>query len=93
MAAGETTPGRRRPDGTQPHEMEAGDYALHGSEGSAIVWLCSPAGDPGHVTNNRWTITVEEDGTVTVDPSIWWNSTETPPGWHGYLVRGEWREV
>jgi hypothetical protein len=95
MAAGETTPGHRRPDGTPVHDLEPGEYALplDGLAVQQIVWLCNPDGAMGHVTGERWAITVEDDDTITVDPSIWWDSQATPPGWHGYLVRGEWREV
>jgi hypothetical protein len=43
----------------------------------------------------EWDITVNEDGTVTVDPSI--EMHETPgdpptPYWHGHLVNGVWRD-
>ncbi len=82
--------GTRRPDGTQPHEMEPGDYAL--SESGNVVWIRDPRGDIGHV-NEKWTITVEDDETITVDPSIWSNKNGTPPGWHGFLQRGVWNEV
>lgn len=81
--------GRRRDDGTQPHELEPGEYALASSE-ARVVWLCSPDGEPGHVVAPTWTITVEEDETVTVEPSIWWDKHASPPGWHGYLRRGVW---
>jgi hypothetical protein len=81
--------GTRRPDGTLPHEMVAGDYALAGPE-QRVVWVCSPDGEPGHVTAPLWSITVEEDGTVSIDPSIWWDKEGSPPGWHGYLRHGIW---
>jgi len=84
--------GHRRPDGTKPHELQPGEYALASAEGRA-VWLCSPDGQPGHVERPTWEITVEADGTVTVSPSIWWNRQATPPGWHGFLERGVWRSV
>jgi hypothetical protein len=38
----------------------------------------------------KWTITEHEDKTITVTPSIWFNS---PTGWHGFLERGVWRRV
>jgi hypothetical protein len=42
----------------------------------------------------EWTISEEDDGTVTVDPSIQMLPVEGyAPGWHGYLERGVWREV
>jgi len=68
--------------------MEPGDYAL---TESGLVWIRDPRGDVGHV-DNKWTITVEEDGTITIDPSIWTNKHGTPPGWHGYLQHGVWNE-
>jgi hypothetical protein len=89
MAAGDVTQGHRRPDGTDPHALKPGEYALAGPA-ARVVWLCSPAGQAGHVSSDRWAITVEADDTVTVGPSIWWDK---PTGWHGYLERGVWREV
>ena len=84
--------GHRRADGTQPHELQPGEYAL-ASEDAQVVWLCSPVGKAGHVSAPTWGITVEQDGTVTVSPSIWWDAHESPPGWHGFLERGIWREA
>jgi hypothetical protein len=81
------TPGNRRPDGTEPHELEPGEYAL-ASEEAKVVWLRNPDGEIGHVSQGIWEIAVEEDGTITVSPSIWWDK---PTGWHGFLERGTWR--
>jgi hypothetical protein len=89
VTSGEITQGHRRPNGTEPHELAPGEYALASDE-AKIVWTCSPDGQPGHVTADLWTITVEPDQTVTVDPSIWWDK---PTGWHGYLQQGVWRAV
>lgn len=57
--------------------------------------ICAESVDPAdfHVVAPTWTITVEEDETVTVWPSIWWNKDRLDrlaPGWHGYLRRGVW---
>lgn len=82
--------GTRKPDGTLPHEMEPGDYALANS--GDRVWLCSPVGVAGSV-DSKWTITIEDDGTISISPSIWWSKHEIPPGWHGYLEHGVWRQV
>lgn len=90
MAAGEITQGRRRSDGTLPHDLIAGDYAL--ASGGERVWLCSPVGEPGSV-DCQWKIVIENDGTITIDPSIWCNKDASPPGWHGYLKHGVWQEV
>lgn len=87
MAAGDATPGRRRPDNAEPHELEPGDYSLT-SKGDA-VWICLPNGQHGRV-DSQWTITVEDDDTITVNPSIL-NRGEHE--WHGYLEHGVWREV
>ena len=89
MSARAAMQGTRRPDGTMPHELAPGEYALASAD-AATVWLCSPDGDPGHVSAPLWAITVEDDDTVTVSPSIWWDK---PTGWHGFLERGVWREV
>jgi hypothetical protein len=88
MSAGEVTQGKRRPDDTEPHELERGEYSL--TAGGNAVWLMSPEGKAGHVHTPVWLIVEEADGTITVNPSIWWDS---PTGWHGYLERGVWREV
>jgi len=87
VAAGDRTQGVRRRDGTLPHDLAPGEYAL--GNGGNRLWLCSPDGRPGTVDSN-WTITVHDDGSISVDPSIWWDK---PAGWHGYLERGVWREV
>jgi hypothetical protein len=81
--------GTRRPDGTLPHELEAGEYAL-ASPDARTVWLCSPEGQAGHVTVPTWAVEVHEDETVTIDPSIWW---DRPTGWHGFLRRGVWERA
>lgn len=82
--------GVRRPDGTQAHELAAGEYALT-ADGTG-VWICDPRGVHGCV-DKRWTVVVEDDDSITVDPSIWTNAHGSPPGWHGFLKRGVWSEV
>lgn len=49
----------------------------------------------GNGREPEWTITVEDDETVTVDPSIEQHEVVsegkvTVPYWHGYLKRGVW---
>lgn len=87
--------GRRRPEGTKPWDLEAGDYCL--SEGA--VWVRLPSGvGPSRLpvatpttTGATWEMVEHEDGTITLAPSIL--DSGTPNGWHGYLERGVWRSV
>lgn len=87
--------GRRRPDGTPVHQLEVGEYAFAKEDPTpeTALWIRVPSGDHGHIDPALWKITVEEDETVTVSPSIWSNKHGDPPGWHGYLEHGNWREV
>lgn len=80
--------------------MRAGEWAKIGG-----VWHVKPPASErsgvtihppaGSVANH--TVTEHEDGTITVSPSIlitWYSydlGAETT--WHGYLERGQWREV
>lgn len=54
-------------------------------------WIYLPSAGIGRLTAH--TVVEHEDGTITVTPSI----AQGPPGgpWkrHGFLTRGEWREV
>lgn len=77
--------------GNEVHLLEPGEYGL-GDNGK--WWVRAPIeGDLyliGSLTKHN--VTVNEDGTITVSPSILithWNGTT----WHGYLERGVWREV
>ena len=56
------------------------------------LWIKDPRGHEGMCAAHIHKITEENDGTVTVSPSIAPNDTD-PGGWHGYLERGVWREV
>jgi hypothetical protein len=58
------------------------------SDGSWFVM--SPSGESGRVSEPMWKIIEHEDGTITVFPSIFFDS---PNGWHGFLERGVWRQV
>lgn len=79
--------GVRRPDGTDVTDLERGEYALDAGR----LWFCLPDGQLGQVTAPPWdSIVVEEDGSVTVEPSIWDNKLGNPPGWHGHLRKGLW---
>lgn len=92
MSAGDLTQGTRRPDGTELHDLKPGEYA---QSGGGLLWLCLPNGLHGAVNRENWTITEEDDGTITVSPSILTNgAAEFGVGsWHGYLEHGVWREV
>lgn len=102
MAAGDKTPGRRRPlvdtevgprmDDVFIEEWELGDYAgpVIGYTGEhPSVFYRLPNGEVGHVSTRVHKVVEEDDGTVTIDPSI----LNQPSGWHGYLEHGVWREV
>lgn len=65
-------------DASQP-----GDYCLMRS---GALWVILPSGIHGRIDPEEWTITEEEDGTITVDPSI----HDAPDGWHGWLRHGVW---
>ena len=85
---GAEIPGRRVDPTTSVPDLEIGDYKLT-AEGT--LWGRAPGGDYTRIpADGPWTITEHDDGTVTVDPSIWINK---PDGWHGHLVAGVWREV
>lgn len=85
MTAGAITEGRRRAPNTRPWNLQPGDYMLR--KGS--VWVRLPDGT-GPCNLTTWDLTVHEDGTITLSPSI---LDRGPGGWHGYLERGIWREV
>lgn len=77
-----------------PHEMEPGQYALvlvTKPERHWEVWFRDPAGMLGRVVEPTHTITPEDDGTVTVSPSIADSDGDGGHRWHGFLERGMWR--
>lgn len=78
--------GRRLPDGWNYAESEPGDYWL-----TPKGWweLRDPNGALGRLGSGH-TVTVHDDGTITVSPSI---LSPDPGGWHGWLERGVWRQV
>ncbi len=67
--------------------LNEGDYGRD----SRGVWYARP---PGQHTGCLSAHEVEEheDGTISVTPSILISGPPDPP-WHGYLVKGEWKEV
>ena len=57
------------------------------------VWYCHAPGDKGYSGNlAQHEVTEHEDGTITVSPSILITNPRDGQ-WHGFLERGEWREV
>lgn len=87
MAAGDSTPGSRGPDGDWSSERRAGEYWRNGNRWCAIT--------PRHdhfVDVTTWTVTEHDDRTITVAPSIFVNQGKSN-AWHGFLERGTWREV
>ena len=77
-------PDERIPIEQEPY-MAPGDYAGPWRG----LWLVrAPNGDWGTL-HARHQITEHEDGTITVSPSI---QFETGQRWHGYLERGVWRK-
>lgn len=69
-----------------------GTYSLTPDKCYVKIMLPEPDGliiIPTHhenTTQAKWTLTENEDGTITLDPSIWVNK---PEGWHGWLTNGE----
>lgn len=56
-------------------------------------WYCTtPNGLFGDISKHE--VIENEDGTVTVSPSILVTSgmNHEEPSWHGYLIRGVWKE-
>jgi hypothetical protein len=86
MAAGDTTRGVRLPDGTGFDSAPTpATYWMRGEQ----LWVTLPNG-VGPCRLDGWTVTVHDDETITAAPSI---LDRGPSGWHGYLERGQWREV
>lgn len=81
-----------------PHEdgdiwpMQPGDFGFDPRDGS---WKGRPPGTTMLANFARHDVTVHEDGTITVSPSILVSrGRQGAPGyreWHGYLERGVWR--
>jgi hypothetical protein len=74
---------------------EPGDYVPTFTEDGAIkaLWFILPEGTYGRIAAEGhekgdepgWKITLDENGVVTVDPSI-----NYPDHWHGFLRQGVW---
>lgn len=101
MSAGDTTQGRRHD--VAPWDLEPGDYTvrMNADTGEHVAWVVTPNGN-GPARLEGWDLTEHDDGTITTSPSILAHEQrglgqdgqpKTYPEWHGYLVRGVWREV
>lgn len=94
MVVHEPLQGRRLPDAAvwppDTRNMQLGDYMLvpAGEDHSRQLFICDPMGNVGRVTD-KWTITENENGTITVEPSI---DDQSEPGvsFHGWLRDGVW---
>lgn len=74
----------RRVDDVDVVGFEPGNYGQFGG-----TWYgMTPNGLLANLTNH--TVTVHDDDTITVAPSIYVNRGQ-PVEWHGYLERGVWR--
>jgi hypothetical protein len=109
VSAGDVTPGRRVPlTKTGKLRAEARGWRLKPGEYSGPVvgytgdlpalFFCKPNGALGHITSPPHAFVEEDDGTLTVQPSIsnlkrGDQTGETDDGWHGFLEHGAWRQV
>ena len=82
------TQGRRVPMEEDYYDLSQGEYGQ-----TVDGWFFSPPTEQhlGVGGLGKHTITEHEDGTITVSPSILFESHKGT--WHGYLERGVWREV
>lgn len=82
-----------------PNDLEnPGDYTLPMKDYTGdleSVFFIKPNGSKGHISSPPHEFKIEEDGTLTVSPSIsnlksGDKAGETDDGWHGFLKHGEW---
>jgi hypothetical protein len=95
--------GRRLPDGTKQQDLEPGDYCKVASDGDLKdFWLIRPPNNRegksivGHLSPKVHKIVEQQDGTITVTPSIkqMAGSGENEwEFWHGHLVNGIWHDI
>lgn len=88
------TEGRRQPADISIAELQPGDYSLRHD---GILWVRVPNGLMARI-DDRWTVTVEDDDTITVGPTVNGGAysiqiVQGDEGWHGFLERGVWREA
>lgn len=109
MSAGQVTQGRRvYPDSEgKCHFTQPGDYGLTApgewkvrlpNWTDEVLGRWTGGGGPKEfcVSISHHAKTENDDGTLTVSPSILWGPDycmEPTMAWHGFLERGVWREV
>jgi len=78
--------GTKLPDETSPHLYKPGEYGkYHGSYHG-----CTPNGELANLGGHE--VHENENGTITVSPSILVSDGTTGTTWHGYLIDGVWKE-
>ncbi len=78
--------GTRLPDNTPLREIKSGEYSKNTWTGSISWYIRDPLGGGGCLDNHN--VVENEDGTITVSPSI---LDDGPGGYHGFLEKGVWR--
>jgi len=72
--------------------LQEGDYGFNPNAG---CWQARPPGcHAGSIPKHK--VVEHEDGSITVSPSILltdFDENGNEKKWHGYLERGDWREV
>lgn len=86
--------GTRRPDNTEAHELQPGEYARDPNG----VWFVRPPLNAegvsvmGSIKNHK--VVEHVDGTITVEPSILQkHGGDGQEIWHGWLRKGIWSHV
>lgn len=95
----EKIPGNRRPDNTNPYELQPGEYAKCNFNGEWSWYIKTPNGIGGWLKNHK--CIENEDGTLSVLPpgpgeganSILATDGTTNATWHGFIYNGVWREI
>jgi hypothetical protein len=92
---GDTLQGVRIQNHQKLYDAEPGAYLLthDRDDGTPNLWFKDPAGHVGRISGAKHTITEEDDGTITVSPSILATQADHGHDWHGYLEHGTWRTV
>jgi hypothetical protein len=83
--------GTRRPNGTEGHLLQPGEYCYTQWGDRGMVWMaCSPDGRLANLANHI--VAEHEDQTISALPSILVSGGGSDGSWHGYLERGVWKE-